>query len=306
MPVEGTKTHIAASYITEQTVCANNLCQKIVSENTAYTPDSGAAPDYHTFAGGVCTVCGYACPHADIDTYERMNPTMTPRPIRPSIAWMHTYTEYGTLQTVCADCGATVSEKEETRTVTGSHVYIDGVCDLCGAENTCPHDLTKVEYWYWGEETYEQIDENTHKMAYDVEGNILCLRCGVYVGTTPIQHIEEVEEHSFDTDGVCRCGAAIEVVECDHTNLVETWDPEDDEMVECTGTDIYNHTGTIRRYIYPKCADCGESFYEDGHWEEISGTFEHYFDFGLTLPETGCMVLRLCARGGRGRIRLQP
>ena len=129
----------------------------------------------------VCTVCGYACPHAD--TYEWYEPDYDASTYTPVDAWTHTYAEHGTLQTVCENCGATVSEKEEVRTGTGSHAYFDGVCDLCGAENACPHDLTTVEY-IWEEETYVKIDENTHKKAYDAEGYIRCLRCGEDVGTT--------------------------------------------------------------------------------------------------------------------------
>ena len=286
MPVEGTNTHIAASYITEQTVCANNLCQKIVSENTAYTPDSDAAPDYHTFAGGVCTVCGYACPHAD--TYEWYEPDYDASTYTPVDAWTHTYAEHGTLKTVCENCGATVSEKEEVRTGTGSHAYFDGVCDLCGAENACPHDLTTVEY-VWDEPTYVKIDENTHKMAYDAEGYITCLRCGETVGTTPVRHVEMIEEHSF-YEGECYCGATCEVVQCDHANRAEVWDPEDDEVVELTGTDVYNHTGVFERYFYPMCVDCGERFYDEGHWETVTGTSAHYIDFALSSPGVGCMV----------------
>lgn len=286
MPVEGTNTHIAASYITEQTVCANNLCQKIVSENTAYTPDSGAAPDYHTFEDGVCTVCGYACPHAD--TYEWYESDYDASTYTPVDAWTHTYAEHGTLQTVCENCGATVSEKEEVRTGTGSHAYFDGVCDLCGAENACPHDLTTVDY-IWDEPTYVKIDENTHKMAYDAEGYITCLRCGETVGTTPVRHVEMIEEHSF-YEGECYCGATCEVVQCDHANRAEVWDPEDDEVVELTGTDVYNHTGVFKRYFYPMCVDCGERFYDEGHWETVTGTSAHYFDFALTSPGVGCMV----------------
>ena len=286
MPVEGTNTHIAASYITEQTVCANNLCQKIVSENTAYTPDSGAAPDYHTFAGGVCTVCGYACPHAD--TYEWYEPDYDASTYTPVDAWTHTYAEHGTLQTVCENCGATVSEKEEVRTGTESHAYFDGVCNWCGVENACPHDLTTVEYG-WEELTYVKIDENTHKMAYDAEGYITCLRCGEDVGTTPVRHVEMIEEHSF-YEGECDCGATCEVVQCDHANRVEVWDPEDDEVVELTGTDVYNHTGVFKRYFYPMCVDCGERFYHEGHWEPVTGTSAHYIDFALSSPGVGCMV----------------
>ena len=286
MPVDGTNTHIAASYITEQTVCANNLCQKIVSENTAYTPDSGAAPDYHTFEGGVCTVCGYACPHAD--TYEWYEPDYDASTYTPVDAWTHTYAEHGTLKTVCENCGATVSEKEEFRTGTGSHAYFDGVCDLCGAENACPHDLTTVDY-VWDEETYVKIDENTHKKAYDAEGYITCLRCGDGVGTTSVRHVEMIEEHSF-YEGECYCGATCEVVQCDHANRAEVWDPEDDEVVELTGTDVYNHTGVFKRYFYPMCVDCGERFYDEGHWETVTGTSAHYFDFALSSPGVGCMV----------------
>ena len=288
MPVEGTNTHIAASYITEQTVCANNLCQKIVSENTAYTPDSGAAPDYHTFEGGVCTVCGYACPHADIDTYKWYEPDYDASTYTPVDAWTHTYAEHGTLKTVCENCGATVSEKEEVRTGTESHAYFDGVCDWCGVENACPHDLTTVDY-IWDEPTYVKIDENTHKMAYDAEGYITCLRCGETVGTTPVRHVEMIEEHSF-YEGECYCGATCEVVQCDHANRAEVWDPEDDEVVELTGTDVYNHTGVFKRYFYPMCVDCGERFYHEGHWETVTGTSAHYFDFALSSPGVGCMA----------------
>ena len=149
--------------------------------------------------------------------------------------------------------------------------------------------MTTVDY-IWDEETYVKIDENTHKMAYDAEGYITCLRCGETVGTTPVRHVEIIEEHSF-YEGECYfCGATCEVVQCDHANRVEVWDPDDDKVVELTGTDVYNHTGVFKRYFYPMCVDCGERFYDEGHWETVTGTSAHYFDFVMTLPQVYCMV----------------
>ena len=276
--------HIASTYRKAQVFCAR--CGSVLEEEVTYEANEGATAEPHAFEDGVCTVCGYACPHAD--TYEWYEPDYDASTYTPVDAWTHTYAEHGTLQTVCENCGATVSEKEEVRTGTGSHAYFDGVCDLCGAENACPHDLTTVEY-IWEEETYVKIDENTHKKAYDAEGYIRCLRCGEDVGTTPVRHVEMIEEHSF-YEGECYCGATCEVVQCDHANRVEVWDPEDDEVVELTGTDVYNHTGVFKRYFYPMCVDCGERFYHEGHWETVTGTSAHYFDFVLTLPGVGCMV----------------
>ena len=110
--------------------------------------------------------------------------------------------------------------------------------------------MTTVEY-VWDEPTYVKIDENTHKMAYDAEGYITCLRCGETVGTTPVRHVEIIEEHSF-YEGECYfCGATCEVVQCDHANRVEVWYPDDDEVVELTGTDVYNHTGVFKRLLLP-------------------------------------------------------
>ena len=289
-PVEGSNAHILTRYTVEQTVCTSNpwRCGQIIAEKViSSTPVEGATEEIHTLdADGVCTVCGYACPHTD--TYEWYEPDYDASTYTPVDAWTHTYAEHGTLQTVCENCGATVSEKEEFRTGTGSHAYFDGVCDLCGAENACPHDLTTVEY-VWDEPTYVKIDENTHKMAYDAEGYITCLRCGETVGTTPVRHVEMIEEHSF-YEGECYCGATCEVVQCDHANRVEVWDPDDDEVVELTGTDVYNHTGVFKRYFYPMCVDCGERFYDEGHWETVTGTSAHYFDFVMTHPEVGCMA----------------
>ena len=289
-PVEGSNAHILTRYTVEQTVCTSNpwRCGQILAEKViSSTPVEGATEEIHTFdADGVCTVCGYACPHAD--TYEWYESDYDASTYTPVDAWTHTYAEHGTLQTVCENCGATVSEKEEVRTGTESHAYFDGVCDWCGVENACPHDLTTVDY-IWDEPTYVKIDENTHKMAYDAEGYITCLRCGETVGTTPVRHVEMIEEHSF-YEGECDCGATCEVVQCDHANRAEVWDPEDDEVVELTGTDVYNHTGVFKRYFYPMCVDCGERFYHEGHWEPVTGTSAHYFDFVQTHPEVGCMV----------------
>ena len=276
--------HVFNAYAPAWEQCAKCGLKRSVGEKLYYTETNK-----HAFADGVCTDCGAAsaCPHAD--TYEWYEPDYDASTYTPVDAWTHTYAEHGTLQTVCENCGATVSEKEEVRTGTGSHAYFDGVCDLCGVENACPHDLTTVEY-IWDEETYVKIDENTHKMAYDAEGYIRCLRCGETVGTTPVRHVEMIEEHSF-YEGECYfCGATCEVVQCDHANRAEVWDPEDDEVVELTGTDVYNHTGVFKRYFYPMCVDCGERFYHEGHWETVTGTSAHYFDFVLTHPEVGCMV----------------
>ena len=276
--------HVFNAYAPAWEQCAKCGLKRSVGEKLYYTETNE-----HAFADGVCTDCGAAsaCPHAD--TYEWYEPDYDASTYTPVDAWTHTYAEHGTLQTVCENCGATVSEKEEVRTGTGSHAYFDGVCDLCGAENACPHDLTTVDY-IWDEPTYVKIDENTHKMAYDAEGYITCLRCGETVGTTPVRHVEIIEEHSF-YEGECYfCGATCEVVQCDHANRVEVWDPDDDEVVELTGTDVYNHTGVFKRYFYPMCVDCGERFYDEGHWETVTGTSAHYFDFVMTLPQVYCMV----------------
>ena len=290
-PVEGSNAHILTRYTVEQTVCTSNpwRCGQILAEKViSSTPVEGATEEIHTFdADGVCTVCGYACPHAD--TYEWYESDYDASTYTPVDAWTHTYAEHGTLQTVCENCGATVSEKEEVRTGTDSHAYYDGgICDMCRAENACPHDLTTAEY-IWEEPTYVKIDENTHKKAYDAEGYITCLRCGDGVGTTSVRHVEMIEEHSF-YEGECDCGATCEVVQCDHANRAEVWDPEDDEVVELTGTDVYNHTGVFKRYFYPMCVDCGERFYDEGHWETVTGTSAHYIDFALSSPGVGCMV----------------
>ena len=273
--------HVFNAYAPAWEQCAKCGLKRSVGEKLYHTETNK-----HAFADGVCTACGYACPHTD--TYEWFDWDYDASTYTPVDAWTHTYVEPGTLQTVCENCGATVSEKEEFRTGTGSHAYFDGVCDLCGAENACPHDLTTVEY-VWDEPTYVKIDENTHKMAYDAEGYITCLRCGETVGTTPVRHVEMIEEHSF-YEGECDCGATCEVVQCDHANRAEDWDPEDDEVVELTGTDVYNHTGVFKRYFYPMCVDCGERFYDEGHWETVTGTSAHYIDFALSSPGVGCMV----------------
>ena len=273
--------HVFNAYAPAWEQCAKCGLKRSVGEKLYHTETNK-----HAFADGVCTACGYACPHTD--TYEWFDWDYDASTYTPVDAWTHTYVEPGTLQTVCENCGATVSEKEEFRTGTGSHAYFDGVCDLCGAENACPHDLTTVEY-VWDEPTYVKIDENTHKMAYDAEGYITCLRCGETVGTTPVRHVEMIEEHSF-YEGECYCGATCEVVQCDHANRAEDWDPEDDEVVELTGTDVYNHTGVFKRYFYPMCVDCGERFYDEGHWETVTGTSAHYIDFALSSPGVGCMV----------------
>ena len=276
--------HVFNAYAPAWEQCAKCGLKRSVGEKLYHT-----ATNKHAFADGVCTDCGAAsaCPHTD--TYEWYEPDYDASTYTPVDAWTHTYVEPGTLQTVCENCGATVSEKEEVRTGTESHAYYDGgVCDMCRAENACPHDLTTVDY-IWDEETYVKIDENTHKMAYDAEGYITCLRCGETVGTTSVRHVEMIEEHSF-YEGECDCGATCEVVQCDHANRAEVWHPDDDEVVELTGTDVYNHTGVFKRYFYPMCVDCGERFYDEGHWETVTGTSAHYFDFVLTLPEVGCMV----------------
>ena len=274
--------HVFNAYAPAWEQCAKCGLKRSVGEKLYHT-----ATDKHAFADGACTACGYACLHAN--TYEWFEWDYDASTYTPVDAWTHTYAEHGTLQTVCENCGATVSEKEEVRTGTDSHAYYDGgICDMCGAENACPHDLTTAEY-IWEEPTYVKIDENTHKKAYDAEGYITCLRCGETVGTTPVRHVEMIEEHSF-YEGECYCGATCEVVQCDHANRVEVWDPEDDEVVELTGTDVYNHTGVFKRYFYPMCVDCGERFYDEGHWETVTGTSAHYIDFARSSPGVGCMV----------------
>ena len=38
------------------------------------------------------------------------------------------------------------------------------------------------------------------------------------------------------------------------------------------------------------CVDCGERFYDEGHWETVTGTSAHWIDFALSSPGVACMV----------------
>ena len=98
------------------------------------------------------------------------------------------------MRDVCVDCGLAFSEEYEVEfTELQAHSYENGACKYCGTKNACPHDAVMVYYGYAPGDSYEQIDERTHRHNYDSEAELFCPRCGVCVGYLPLRHISEVE-----------------------------------------------------------------------------------------------------------------
>ena len=130
----------------------------------------------HSFTDGICTVCGAEegtdCEH----TYE-------------SVVTDPTCTEMGYTTHTCSICGDSYTD---TETEMIDHSYVDGICEVCGAEEpeVCQH-------------TYEDVvtDPTCTEAGYTTHTCTIC-------GDSYTDSETEALGHSF-TDGICTvCGEA--------------------------------------------------------------------------------------------------
>ena len=184
-------------------------------------------------------------------------------------AWADHMDCYATWQLTCADCGADLGTVEELEFEDlSAHVFADGVCQNCGCENVCPHDMKTLRYDEpdAGDIAYEAVDGKTHTLSYEVRPYYYCARCATawQDETLPVQRVVEEREHvwntytTFEEDGaVCvECGydRGYTPSTCEHEHMTTYYEWRDRTVEK----DVNGHKITGYRAGYPQCADCGE------------------------------------------------
>ncbi len=233
------------------------------------TPSPMPAPHEHDFVDGICTECGYACPHENT-WHSSGGYTSTKYTDTGSNAkHLAEVTVMSDIE-ICADCDTWVNSTP-SENVTGLfwHDYEerDGqyVCVKCGHVNTCPHE--KVFILAVGT-TYEDFGDNlNHRVTFRKGTEVQdgwCEDCGLdFSDTTLKEDYTQVETHSYSYDvndnGICEdCG---HVNTCTHPNVKSEYFGA---VVFDTGDDTYHYlyegltdlAGDLVEY----CPDCGKEF----------------------------------------------
>ena len=244
----------------------------------------------HDFENGVCPACGYVCAHEN----TREEDVWSAKEEYVYVdEWTHTFTAYDMTHDVCVDCGMSFNEEYIVAlTERQPHWFVDGVCESCGAQSVCPHDMVTVSYRYALEETYTPIDDYTHRRDSVAHPLYICLRCGQEWEDTSTTRAESViDHHHFEdyNDGKCACG--MDDPGCPHEHLGEYGELSYDHPFECTMVDAYTHLFTGTWVYYPQCLDCGEILFDAPRYEEISEVMPHgeYYPGGLWCMLCKCI-----------------
>ena len=315
--------HTTNVYNVTSGVCEN--CGLFVSDQktladtfqTAHTYDENGActacgyKHEHVFENGVCAGCGAECGHESEPLRHFVREEMK---YSYYTAWADHMDCYATWQLTCADCGADLGTVEELEFEDlSAHVFVDGVCQNCGCENVCPHDMKTLRYDEpdAGDIAYEAVDGKTHTLSYEVRPYYYCARCATawQDETLPVQRVVEEREHvwreeyfSWEEDGaVCvECGydRGYTPSTCAHEHMTAYYEWRDRTVEK----DVNGHKITGYRVGYPQCADCGEIWWDQPagvDTEPYTETSAHVYDEvhgALYCPECG-FTLNLATAG---------
>ena len=184
--------------------------------------------------------------------------------------WNHRVTVNVIENTYCDDCGKLISsEIIDEYAEEQPHNYIEGVCEQC--DNGCSHEDTTTDY-DWNTETYESIDNASHRVMRSGTETTSCNICGMIVNMEDVDDSEE-SGHNYNENGVCEdCG---HVNDCAHENtntgFVFDWDTVTYESIDDR---IHQVTGTGTETTY--CEDCGMVL--SSVEEERSEEYAHNYD----------------------------
>lgn len=182
---------------------------------------SEAGCENHTFADGVCTVCGYVCEnHTGSDDLMYADSAKTYNISSEGHAAVFTRTASYT----CTTCGKVMELPAETvEEELEGHTFESGVCTVCGytCEHTwvqgecmiclavCPHEhTTQSSYTMVREDSYSAINETYHSAVCDGYEEEQCSACGMTVRLDIVEEgLTENFKHDLDSEGVCKyCG----------------------------------------------------------------------------------------------------
>ena len=250
-----------------KTTC--NSCSEVLSD-----VKTGQTDDYrpHTLVKGVCTDCGYVCPHTNTTSAVITEDTdeIYPYSTEEHLVKVNQYN-----RTVCDDCGTEISksflgEQEAFR----SHTMSDGVCTVCGWAG-CEHTnaYTEEELLNYGtcvpvDKTYHVFDESCWSIR------TYCPDCDtvIYLNMQDFRSNEQVQ-HVLNGDGVCTvCGYA-----CPHSGT-ETQYRQMPGDAWYSSLDGYHHYREISVYEETVCLDCAKvlaSIYDHMEYEQEDHVFEN-------------------------------
>ncbi|MBQ8087014.1 MAG: Ig domain-containing protein [Clostridia bacterium] len=192
---------VTAPYIVQE-ICLR--CGALVGETEA---GETKLTDIHLYnQKGVCALCGHqnACAHARTrtQTYAELQGALTNQ------GDTHTATGRWHTLTVCALCGAEISDTaEKAQTLTLAHSYQNGVC-ACGSVNTCAHAHTEtvdlIDGW-----AKDDGNGETHTLIGPQYRVTRCTDCGQTLerAFTAAQGSQAQPHETDEASGVCAlCG----------------------------------------------------------------------------------------------------
>ena len=228
------------------TVCYETLAEIKLSDSATYTDD-------HYFTNGVCSTCGAknTCTHPNLDSYVYVDGDWAD----DGNGKTHSRTGERVEMITCLVCGEEISEKKlaDQATETFEHSFIHGVCDVCGAKNTCTHPKTDIYEYVYGEYK-DDGNGKTHTAVgakYRVEE---CMVCGEVLSEKKIaDNASQTYSHYF-SGGIC--------LDCNAINTCKH--PSTEKIVWING--VYQddgngktHTASGVKYENKECTVCGET-----------------------------------------------
>ncbi|MGN0997431.1 MAG: leucine-rich repeat protein [Candidatus Ventricola sp.] len=253
-PDYGTDTH--NGYGSKKTTVVCTACGATLSTQTITGRFEGLP---HTFVDEICTKCGVK--YCDHDFGN--NTGWEYRLVGDVVANEDGITHTGLFDIIqdhrCEKCGEWfILSVEKNVEATRNHIFANnGICEVCGAENTCKHENT------YSREYYEKINDDTPLKA-DVTGHWgrmrhvwekTCADCGMEledINEEVIIEQQDAKKHEWE-NGICQiCGYENP---CKHENVREAgpfYQFFNGGVDNGDGT----HTGERTRYYARYCADC--------------------------------------------------
>ena len=244
-----THTESGAGYIV--TSCA--ICYERLKEEKS---DNLSETYNHNYdANGYCRQCGHqnTCTHPQKGVYTNIWDA-----VYTDDGNGVTHTATGTMHRVveCNICYMTFSDQTlKQRTSTETHYFVDGVCQGCGAKNTCPHKNTMETTWRnWDEPMeFKAIDNAYHSLTYKGYKAVYCSDCNETISKSDTAEIITDNDYLHNyVEGVCQ--------DCGHVNTCTHAKTEQWRYI--TGVEYYSditatsHTAHGTLYSYRRCVDC--------------------------------------------------
>ena len=197
-------------------------------------------------------------------------------------------TEEGTTEEGTTEEGTT----EEGTTEEGTTEEQDaGVPELLFINpDNCNHDGDTYTVLWPKYETadYQEVNATTHRVTYETEEVTRCLSCGWEITRVEGTPYTYTENHYYDENGDCICGAHTKVETggeegdqntCEHINCVE-WVVSDQDSFHGVSLGDGFHQITSKEKYQTVCMDCGKVVNETD-WIEVSRTEPHYITSGV-------------------------